>query len=790
MHTQLKAVLERLGARLQPYRSKLPADALPLGLLLLTTLAVFVPFTPTMPAPTLDDSWGIGINQAIGQGLVFGKDVIFTFGPYVSLFNHQYHPATDTLMLFGSTYLALAYWLALVCIVRQARPFLPWVLFAVLGAFMTSHDALLLSYPLLVGVVACRRPQPSSRRHEWILIALCTPFGLLPLIKGSIGALGALIGGIIIAQLALEKRWRVAGAIVGAAVVAMLMFWIAAHQPVLALPGYFRSMLPIISGYTQAMALPGARKEIVLFILAAVALLLGAGFDETQERRPRRFLWGIYLAFLFITFKAGFVRHDAHGALCGLAVVIGALVWVGTTPSKFALPVLLSSMLVWLVTDADHVKTSTAGVISNVKLTYGGMYRGLKRRLVGGGWKKEFDARMDEIRTETAVPRLGGTWDVYPYDQAVLLASGNRYNPRPVLQSYSVYTPYLSDANVAHLEGPDAPDHILFRIATVDLRLPALDDGASWPALLRRYVPDGLARAQVVLSRRPVDAPAEITTIGTGTYALGDRVPIPKTDGFVFAKIDLDTSAWGSLANIFYKPDGLVITLWFANGTERTYRYIAEMGQLGVLISPLVENTTEFIALYGATAYLDSKRVVAFAISPGSPEPDHQHQSARGWASSFAVTFQRIPAPSDPGIKRFFHFDSLVTGPFDADTMPCNGNLESVNGTKGALTELTARGVLEVRGWLTDTVGSTAMPVVVLTASSGQRWLGMTRRVARPDVATYLKTPEMGASGYVTSLDVSGIAGTYALDVGIFDGTKLQLCAGPSRKVSITPLSP
>src|SRR6185312_9480246 len=125
------------------------------------------------------------------------------------------------------------------------------------------------------------------------------------------------------------------------------------------------------------------------------------------------------------------------------------------------------------------------------------------------------------------------------------------------------------------------------------------------------------------------------------------------------------------------------------------------------------------------------------------------HQSYRWWASSFTVTFQRIAAPNDQTIKRFFHFDALDAGPFDAASRQCNGNLDLVNGTNGLLSEFTARGALEARGWLTDTVGSAAAPVLVLTASSGQRWLGMTHRASRPDVATYLKAAEMSASGYV-----------------------------------------
>ena len=43
--------------------------------LLITTIAKFVPFSPAMPAAGLDPSWVFGLNQAVAQGLSFGKEI-------------------------------------------------------------------------------------------------------------------------------------------------------------------------------------------------------------------------------------------------------------------------------------------------------------------------------------------------------------------------------------------------------------------------------------------------------------------------------------------------------------------------------------------------------------------------------------------------------------------------------------------------------------------------------------------------------------------------------------------
>src|SRR5215471_2375058 len=72
------------------------------ALLLITIISVFVPFSPIMPVEEIDHSWTLGINQAVAQGLAFGRDIIWNYGPYASILTREYHPATDSLMLAGA----------------------------------------------------------------------------------------------------------------------------------------------------------------------------------------------------------------------------------------------------------------------------------------------------------------------------------------------------------------------------------------------------------------------------------------------------------------------------------------------------------------------------------------------------------------------------------------------------------------------------------------------------------------------------------------------------------------
>jgi hypothetical protein len=46
------------------------------------TVFLFTPWWPWQPAAGLDPSWAYAINEAVAGHLVFGRDFIWTFGPF------------------------------------------------------------------------------------------------------------------------------------------------------------------------------------------------------------------------------------------------------------------------------------------------------------------------------------------------------------------------------------------------------------------------------------------------------------------------------------------------------------------------------------------------------------------------------------------------------------------------------------------------------------------------------------------------------------------------------------
>ncbi|MBS1212494.1 MAG: hypothetical protein H6R26_1111, partial [Proteobacteria bacterium] len=106
---KLKAMVKRL------------ADSGFTVLISITMIAVLVPLSPGMPGAGLDPSWVLGMNEAVARGMAIGTEIIFTFGPYASVYTRQYHPGTDHLMVGASTILAMAFTCILRALGKQFR---------------------------------------------------------------------------------------------------------------------------------------------------------------------------------------------------------------------------------------------------------------------------------------------------------------------------------------------------------------------------------------------------------------------------------------------------------------------------------------------------------------------------------------------------------------------------------------------------------------------------------------------------------------------------------------------
>jgi hypothetical protein len=615
-----------------PIEPRVPAKLVGI-FLLLTTLGVTVPFLPSFPVSG-NDAYKFATNQAVADGLVFGREFVFTSGPYAAVRTRLYHPATDRLMMVGSTTFGLCYGIALVLLTWRTPWRLPLIGVLACTFLLVRSDALFYSYPLLLMIAVYRATLPDGLGWRLprtgvstaAIVALFVALGLLPLVKGSFLAPAASASGASAWLFWHKRRTPLAGLAVVVPIVAGIAFWIGAGQPLEALPEFFRTTAAITFGYSDGMALPGPRWEVVAYLAASAAILYALARKATDPVSSRAFACVAYTTFLFVSFKAGFVRHDAHALTAGTAILLAGLsLGLLRRRSIRTVVVLISSLFTWAYIDhnyPDYGRTGLATLYANGRDIYVGAVEGLRIR-----WRHpreledRFRASLEAIRTGAKISVLEGTTDIYPFDQALLLAAGVAWRPRPVIYSFFAYTPGLARLNEQHLRGRSAPRNVVFQVEPIDGHLPTLEDGPSWPTLLANYSLVDVANERIYFREKsPSRVEPAMAARSRDTHALGEAVALPETEHLLFAEIAIGPSLLGRVRTLFYKPSRLSIGLELADGRVKTYPMPAGMAAAGFILSPLIEDTRALAALAreGAGALRSSRVVTVRVSSPAS----------------------------------------------------------------------------------------------------------------------------------------------------------------------------
>ena len=768
----------RAAAEPAPSRRPRPrlGDAMVAGLVALLTLLLLVPAEGLMPGVNLDLSWHYALADATARHLPFGRDMVFTFGPLSSVYTHFFLPDQRLEFTVLKAILVVAFCCGAVAISR--RP-LRWgtLILPPLIANLVLVDSFFLVVPWIIVPLAT----DGWRDPRWkgpSLVALAAVLGPLLLVKGTLAIpLGVSIGA---AALALGRRSpRLALALPCAAGVSVVVAWVAMGQHLLDLPYYLRREAYVAGGYNDAMSLFGDPGEIWIF-LAGAAVLLATRF--VPRRAPA---WPTLAgaAILFVAFKAGFVRHDVHAQIAaGTLALLGVLMVLNRGDAASAVG-LLASLTAWLAIGAHQWPVDPASswqrFTGAIAESVGGIDRASRDP---DAFRRDFEAARLGIAEAATLPPTPGTVDLYPNLQALLLAAGRDYDPRPVMQSYSAYTPELAFLNAEHLRGPQAPKTVFFAVQPIDDRFPSLDDGPSWPALAGQYRFRGFAQDYAVLDRVEGAQPATIAApAASGSHAFGEAITVPPDLPFAWAELKFHPTLPGRVASALFKLPLLWMDVTTADGRTRSFRLVAGMANAGFLLSPVVASARDFVALRStATDALAGQRVTSIAV--------RQDGTAGFWGTRFDLRIAALRIPTDAAV------DDLVLGHLDdgpqARDLPVSGDctVDSVGPTPvgaeidAAAPIATTGRTVTVQGWglRSGARGEDGGNLrVALTPADGRTRYAPALRQARPDVDAFFHLAKPTQAGFTAQVNLDAVHGPATLDI-VQDGpTGPATCGAP-----------
>jgi len=595
----------------QPQRLKAPPAApiskcwLPIAVTLAFGLLAAVPWQPQFADASIDASWGVGVRLAFLDGISFGRDFVIVLGPLGWVFLNTYHPGGYAALVgfwgFMAVAISFGMWMQL-----RAQGCSPW-----LAAIVT------------MGLVCCVAVRPDSLLYavsavllarwfgdEWNWRAdgwmLAVAAGLIPLVKFSHLLAASLVVGLVSIDEIRRKRTARVAAVSGAV---FAWGWRLCGQPLSGLPDYLRTSLELTLGYGEAMAHDACPVGLIVGFAAVAGLIVfRLAWHGGRRREVSRILFAAGVAGIAIlVFKATFVRCDQPhlpigGAMLPLLACLcqpsprdgsqtAAGYSVGWSLAAIALVVTLAIRAEAYPDHPERIPPIPGMLVRNPPAILG---------FITGSRSVEHEAAaVDEtVRARHPFSGIQGAVDMVGYEQTALVAHGLDFQPRPVMHGNCAYTRRLAEMNVARLQGPSAPRHILLTMESIDDRLPWLDDSLVRLEVLRHYEPLEMRGRHLLLRRREQQRTVCLSRLEAREITIPDTsfLPLPE-QGPLWATIKLRPTAWCRLWSLVYRPPLVTITFRLMDDTQRTFRLVPHIAESGFLISPLVETEAQFASL-------------------------------------------------------------------------------------------------------------------------------------------------------------------------------------------------
>jgi len=604
----------------------------------LLTVAILVYFgavaAPPMPhvwGTGLDGSWVIALNVAHQKGLVHGSDIVWTYGPlgYLRYFDPSSGPCGTAIVYRLGMWIA---WLAAVAaLVFRHRS--RWVgLWAfLLMAFVSLADTVALDH-LELAVLAFSLLAITEKRwyRELAIFGLGLLAAFALLVKLNAGAecwlVFVLVTGIAAGREygATSAALRYAAIRIAAGMACCIGLYSVATGSTLGFFGYLFYGWQTASGYSASMSWPGPLWQLALGAISVAGLLF---WLPPASARWKSLVPGVLLGaiFAFFSFKIAMVRQDAHAVSFQFAIALASLpvfVLAETRRDRYL-----------------YIGAQIASVVLGISIFCGAFptYADeLKHRFLLKNERDALSASLHPAQTAAALDAASktqlaqlrmdsryadaiqsGTIDAIPWDIARLEANAWNWRPRPVIQSYSAYTPVLDRLNAEHFESARAPGFVLLGWGPIDGHHPFVEDASAWPVLLERYDLRLLDLENVLLQLRQQPRVTTTATLESRDVAWGQPIPLPASKGLLMLKAGVAPSLYGAVRNALYRTDPVYLEATYASGRRLSWRTIWPNLRNGVIVSSLPRDLAEIACMFrGASC---GERVTSVTLRAQAP---------------------------------------------------------------------------------------------------------------------------------------------------------------------------
>ena len=560
---------------------------------------------PIRPGP--DGSYQYAFNFFFANDVQIGKDILFTYGPFGFLLWPQFNGNNLLIASIVSISMKFSFVLASLFLNYRTKTSVSIISngFIIGITFLVALQISLHNLLIFLPVVLLLLHNFSGKSLPLVLACIVVSFALMVKASSGILSLLALASYVLITGFR-DRKIQCFTVVFLTLSLVCTVTWFFLYQNFGGFFDYFKATLEFSVGNSSAMSLnpennwwfvsgfiicffvmPFILKDKNIIFLYMVLMFTGVAFFKyaiSREDHLGHLLYYLF-QFLYLVFVVSLSIEKKH--LIGAAIVfIALLLFINSSPYKSSIPRFYESFLISFFDKKDVSFETHTNDLAN-----------RSSRVLG---KRLLDSEILSLVGDRSI-------DSYPWDTIYIAANQLNWRPRPVIQSYITYTPYLDQKNEEFFRSENAPEFLLWEkshfggeLGSIDGRHLFNDEPLTLLAILTHYFARYETADHILLQRAVNPRLAASSVSLKKPFKWREWIDIPSdkiTSRDVFrAQIFIERTIFQKIKMLVYKEFDSYITYKFKNGEERKYRLIVDNARSGVWINPSQVKLLEFDA--------------------------------------------------------------------------------------------------------------------------------------------------------------------------------------------------
>lgn len=542
----------------------------------------------------VDNSLAWAFNHFFSTGLDQASHIIFPHGPLAFLMYPQALGGDLDAAFFGTVAILGVFFFSLLSLGCDPDRF-AWhfLLAAMLGVIVQPQMQ-------FVGIVAAGLMLHwTTRSTAWLVVAVIAALVALH-VRAGVGIIACtLLFAHAVILLWKRREWQTVAITLLGFILGSVILRFVLYGGLIGFGTYYMGLFELARASSAATGLHPDNDWFVL----GVAILLFIALPIVYKDGRLRYAFTLFSLALFASWKHGITREDiyhARGLFIFLALFFGLLLLVWRSPRPMALLAMATVLILGYRALASTLLYEEL-VVAPV---------GVQRFHEWAFDRDTMTQRALEVSTRNlAVQQLpkelvdrlnSGTVDVYPWEFSYIPANGLQWKPRPVLQSYASYTPWLDGHNANFFRDRYGADRILWhfnadkwggRMGSVDDRYLLNDEPQTILAILDQYKWTTGTDRVAVLERTAEHQLGDTRTVGSSVETWDEWIDVPKADnGILRANVDVQGTLWRALKDFVYKDAVYSVLYRLADGRTLSYRIVPDLAIEGIWVAPFIQH--------------------------------------------------------------------------------------------------------------------------------------------------------------------------------------------------------